>query len=420
MNKRRYQSTDVVVIGGGQAGLAMSCCLQARSIDHVVLERGRVAQRWHAERWDSLRLLTPNWQSRLPGYRYAGADPDGFMHARDAAAYLESYARSFSAPVRTQTSVMSVAPWGDRFVLRTDRGDFVARCVVIATGQCDTPRVPSFSARLSTDIDQVTPKRYKNPGQLADGGVLVVGASATGLQLAQEIHASGRPVTLAVGRHTRVPRSYRGRDIMWWLDRTGILERRVRDLSDVEAARSEPSLGLVGRRDDQGFDLGVLQQAGVRLTGRLADAEGLRVNFHNDLRRQVEQADTQLERLLARVDRFAARSGLSQPGATSSRPTPITPQPTPNLLNLRHEGIRTVLWATGYRGNYPWLRVPVLDRAGRIVHREGVTASPGLYALGLTFMRQRKSTFIDGVGDDAESLASHIVQHLNGGRIQAA
>ena len=215
--------TDTIIIGGGQAGLAMSRCLTDEGIDHVVLERGRVAERWRSERWDSLRLLSPKWHTRLPGFRYQGADRDGFMTMPELISYFERYAKSFSAPVQDETTVLGVERAERGYRVRTDQGDWQAPNVVVATGHCDVPFVPKAAAGLSSDVHQVVPSHYKNPDQLPNGGVLVVGASASGIQLAQEIHRSGRPVTLAVGRHTRIPRRYRGRDIAWWLEASGIL-----------------------------------------------------------------------------------------------------------------------------------------------------------------------------------------------------
>ena len=260
--------TEAVVIGGGQAGLAMSRCLSDLGVEHVVLERGRVAERWRSERWDSLRLLTPNWQSRLPGFRYQGPDPDGYMRMPEVVDYLERYARSFAAPVEAGTTVLSVEPAGTGYRVATDRGSWEAPSVVVATGHCDTPLVPGLARQFSDRVTQVVPTRYRDPGQLPQGGVLVVGASASGVQLAHEIHASGRPVTLAVGRHTRLPRVYRGRDILWWLDAMGIFDESVADVFDLAISRGQPSLQLVGRPDHATLDLPELQERGVRLVGR--------------------------------------------------------------------------------------------------------------------------------------------------------
>jgi len=407
----KASSTDTIVIGGGQAGLAMSRCLSDLRIDHVVLERGRVAERWRSERWDSLRLLTPSWQSRLPGRRYSGPDPDGYMTMGEVVGYLESYARSLDVPVETGTTVQSVerAPGGYR--VTTDRGTWKSRNVVIATGYCDVPHVPEMGSRLPSDILQMVPSRYRNPDQLPEGGVLVVGASASGVQLTDEIHASGRPVTLTVGRHTRMPRRYRGRDILWWLDAMGVFDESANDVYDIEVSRRQPSLQLVGRPDHATLDLPLLQGRGVRLTGRATGVDGGRVSFADDLVAHTAAADARLARLQQRIDAYVAEAGLA---GTVGPPEPFVPflwpAPSPAEIDLRTEGIRTVLWATGYRRRYPWLQVPVLDARGEIRHDGGVTPSPGLYVIGYNFLRRRKSTFIDGVGDDARDLAAHIAE----------
>jgi putative flavoprotein involved in K+ transport len=401
--------TEAIVIGGGQAGLAISRCLSDRAIDHVVLERGRVAERWRSERWDSLRLLTPSWQSRLPGYRYQGDDPDGYMTMPEVVRYLEGYAASFAAPVEMGTTVLAVEPAASGYRVATDRGVLHARNVVIATGYCDEPYVPDMSAHLPRHVVQTTPTRYRNPEQLPEGGVLVVGASASGLQLADEIAASGRPVTLAVGRHSRLPRLYRGKDILWWLDAMGVFDETADDVYDVEISRQQPSLQLVGRPDRSTLDLPRLQEKGVRLVGRAIGVEGSRVGFGDDLVAYTAAADVKLARLLARIDDFVARSGLAgSVGAPEPFVPFLWPAPAPAAIDLRSADIRTVVWATGFRRRYPWLRVPVLDSRGEILHRAGVTEASGLYVLGLHFLRRRKSSFLDGVGDDAAVLAEHI------------
>ena len=405
--------TEAVVIGGGQAGLAMSRCLRDAGVDHVVLERGRVAERWRRGSWDSLRLLTPNWQSRLPGFRYEGPEPHGYMSAPEVIGYLDRYARSFSAPVEEGATVLAVEPATAGYRVTTDRGAWAAPSVVIATGHCDTPFVPGMAGRLAEDVVQVVPSHYRNPRQLPPGGVLVVGASATGVQLADEIHASGRPVTLAVGRHTRLPRVYRGRDILWWLDAMGIFDESAEEVFDLAISRTQPSLQLVGRPDRGTLDLPVLQERGVRLVGRVVDAEGSRVSCADDLVAHTVAADARLARLVQRIDVFAARTGLD---AELGPPEPfrpfLWPAPAPAEIDLRAEGVRTVVWATGFRRLYPWLNVPVLDARGEIRHEGGVTPSPGLYVIGLYFLRRRKSSFIDGVGRDAMDLTAHLTAHL--------
>jgi putative flavoprotein involved in K+ transport len=410
--------TDTIIIGGGQAGLAMSRCLSDEGIDHVVLERGRVAERWRSERWDSLRLLSPKWHSRLPGFSYDGHDPDGFMTMPEVISYFEQYAQSFSAPVQDETTVLSVKRASEGgYRVRTDRGDWRAPTVVVATGHCDLPFVPKLARRLHANIHQIVPSRYRKPRQLPDGGVLVVGASASGVQLAQEIHRSGRPVTLAVGRHTRIPRRYRGRDITWWLETSGTLSERAEHAFDLESARRQPSLQLVGTPDNQTLDLAVLQEDGVRLAGRLEGAEGTRIAFGDDLQRNIDAAEHKLDRVLGSIDRFIDEASIASE-ARDRRP-PIRVANVPTELELREAGISTVLWATGYRREYPWLNVPVLNIRGEIIHDGGVTDAPGLYALGLNFQRTRKSSFIDGVGEDARALTSHLVRRFHRSSIAA-
>ncbi len=408
-------SIESVIIGGGQAGLAMSRSLTDRGVEHVVLERGRVGERWRTERWDSLRLLTPRWMSRLPGYSYDGPDPDGYMSRKEVVSYLEGYARSFPAPVEAGVTVTAVERAGDGYVVRTDHGAWLTSSVVIATGECDKARVPAMASELSERVHQVVPSRYKNPDGLPDGGVLVVGASATGIQLAAEIHASGRPVTLSVGRHIRLPRSYRGRDILWWLETMGVLTERADAVPDLETSRNQPSLQLIGSPDRRTLDLTTLMRQGVRLAGRLSGGDDHIVTFQDDLVESIVGADAKLAKLRARVDRFVSAMG-AEDSVGAPEPFALTEVPqSPTGLDLRAEGVRTVLWATGYRREYPWLRLPILDRRGEIVHNGGVTPAPGVYVMGLRFLRRRNSSFIDGQAQDAEELAEHLA-HRSGRR----
>lgn len=405
--------TTVVVIGGGQAGLAMSACLSARGIDHVVLERGRIAERWRSERWDSLRLLTPRWQSRLPGFRYEGPDPDGFMTMPEVIGFFEGYAGRSAVPIETKTAVRSVSPAASGYRVETSRGVWQAGSVVIATGHCDVPLVPEAARELTPDVHQLVPTRYRNPSRLPPGGVLIVGASASGVQIADELSSAGRAVTLAVGRHTRLPRRYRGKDVLFWLDRMGVLDQSFDSVRDIAASRRQPSMQLVGRPDNATLDLAALAAAGVRLTGRVVGAAGSRVAFADDLTMTTALADAKLWRLLGDVDRFLERSGIGAVFPRTELPEPTRLPSAPAGIDLRAEGIRTVIWATGFTQRYPWLHVPVLDEHGALRHRGGIViGAPGLYAMGLRFMRRRKSSFIDGVANDARDLADHIAARL--------
>lgn len=391
----------------------MSRCLTERSIDHAVLERGEVANSWKTERWDSLRLLTPNWQSRLPGYGYDGADPEGFRTMPETIAFLERYAQVISAPVQEHTTVSSVRPAGEGYTVRTDRGEWQSRVVVIASGACNIANVPALAQALPPNIATLTPMQYRNPGELAEGGVLVVGASATGVQIADEIQRSGRPVTLAVGEHIRMPRRYRGRDIQWWMDAAGVLDQRYEELDDLERARNVPSLQLAGYPDQRTVDLNSLSALGVKLVGRLAGLRDGKALFSGGLANQAALSDLKMNRLLEAIDDWAVSSGVADEVAPPERFEPTRVPASPALsLELARGEIRTIVWATGYRPDYSWLEVPVLDRKGRLRHDGGVVDAPGLYVMGLQFMRRRKSALMDGAGDDARELSAHLASYL--------
>jgi putative flavoprotein involved in K+ transport len=406
MTMRRVET---LVVGAGQAGLAVSRCLAERGADHVVVERGRVAERWRTARWDSLRLITPNWMSRLPGWSYPGSDPDGYMSAPELVSHLQGYADSGTAPVRESTTVELVETCATGLRVVTDQQTWLARNVVVATGTENQAFVPSVARGLAPRVHQLTASRYRSPRHVPDGGVLVVGASASGVQIADELRRAGRTVVISVGRHTRLPRRYRGHDIQWWLHRTGILDQTIDQMRDARSARQAPSLQLSGRRHR--VDLEALAARGVMLAGRLAAADGWSVTFADDLPATTGAAQARMERLLPSIEALIA-SGSAAPGVDDQAdPLPAFIAPAgPAHLDLRRVGITTVIWATGYRPAYPWLRVPVLDRHGEIDHRRGVTRVPGLYVLGLRFLHRRNSSFVDGVGSDARFVAAHLTR----------
>jgi len=393
----------------------MSWWLSQRSVEHVVLERGDVANTWRTERWDSLRLLTPNWQSRLPGYQYTGEDPDGYMTMPEVTAFLGGFAETLSAPVLTNTTVTSVRRTEDGYTVATDQGDWDCATVVLATGACNVAHVPAVAAAVPDGISTLTALQYRRPDQLDDGGVLIAGASATGVQLADEIHRSGRPVTLAVGQHVRAPRLYRGMDLMWWLDRAGVLDEGYREVDDIVRARRVPSFQLTGTRERGTTDLNTLAADGVRLVGRLAGIADGSAQFSGSLRNQCALADLKLQRLLDTIDAWATANDLDDLYDPPQRFSPTVVEADPPLgLDLRSGEIRTIIWATGYRPDYSWLDVPVFDRKGWIRHDGGVVDSPGMYLLGTPFLRRRKSTLIDGAADDTRELSEHLVAHLRG------
>jgi putative flavoprotein involved in K+ transport len=411
----RPQRIHTVIIGGGQAGLAMSRCLTDRGIEHVVLERGRIGERWRSERWDSLRLLTPAWHTRLPGHVPGGTDPGAFLGKDQLVDLLCGYARSFAAPVIDDVMVTAVRPtdtpsgatarWGEAgLVVETTRGTWWADEVVVATGHCATVTVPPVAGDLPADVAQVPSTGYRNPALLPEGAVLVVGSGPSGQQIAAELADAGRRVILAVGRHVRLPRRYRDRDVIWWGDATGQYDQTVDDISDVAAARRAPSLALWGGGH---LDLGELRARGVTLTGRLEGVADGVARFDGDsLANAVTAAEDRMDRYLDGIDRFAAREGLGD-GAPAPRPVPADwHRAEVDQLDLRREGVGAVVWATGFRPDFSFVHAPVFDSAGEPLHRRGITAQRGLSFLGLRWQYRRKSSFIDGVGDDARYLAA--------------
>jgi putative flavoprotein involved in K+ transport len=378
-----------------------------------VLERGEVANSWRRERWDSMRLLTPNWQSRLPGLPYAGDDPDGYMTAAEVAELIERLAAHTGAPVRTGTNVTSVRRVDDGYRVTTSDGELEARAVVIASGACNQPTVPALAEAVPADVEQLTVFDYRNPAQLPAGGVLVVGASATGVQLAAELARSGRAVTLSVGEHVRLPRTYRGRDVLWWMDASGVWDQRYDEVEDITRARRLPSPQLVGTPERATLDLNALAASGVELVGRWASVREGRALFSGGLRNVFALADLKLERLLDGFDEWARTSGVDPDVDAPERFAPTAaPHSARWELDLRSGEIQAVVWATGFRPDYRWLDVPVLDAKSRLRHDGGAVDGPGLYALCLPVLRRRRSTFICGIEDDAREVIDALAGYL--------
>jgi len=413
--------TTAVVIGAGQAGLAMSWWLTRRGVEHVVLERGEVANTWRRERWDSLTLLTPNWQSRLPGFGYEGDQPEGFRTRDETIAFLDAYAQRVAPPLRRDCEVTSVRARGGGYQVESTAGTWQCCAVVIATGAFNIARVPDLARALPPHVTQVTPTQYRNPAALPQGSVLVVGAAATGAQLADEIQRSGREVTLAVGEHVRAPRTYRGRDIQWWMDATGLNDESFDQVENLTRARNLPSFQLAGYPDRRDIDLNALRGSGVRIVGRVAGVRDGKLQLSGSLRNVCALADLKMNRLLNTFDQWATERGVDNEIGPVHRFAPTQVDAAPPLsIDLAKSDIRTVLWATGFRADYTWLDVPVLDNKGNVVHEGGVVmGAPGLYVLGLPFLRRRKSSLIDGAGDDARDLSGHLVAYIGERRPQS-
>ncbi len=389
----------------------MSRALSQRSIDHLILERGGPGHAWRTERWDNLKLLTPNWANGLPGGPYSRSDPDGYMPATEFADDLERYARAIAAPLREGVTVTRLARQGFGYRIETDQGPISAQTVVNATGATSLPKIPLLAGDLPSRIAQITLNRYRNPAELPPGDVLIVGASASGVQLARELQLSGRQVILAVGAHVRLPRHYRGRDIEYWLDRSGVYDETADQIEDLPRARRLPSAQLVGGGI---VDLNALQILGVEVTGRLSAIRGGTVLFSGGLSALTSAADLKMYRMLERFDDWIDANVAPGTAAQEDRPVPTVIPDLPRLsLDLTSGSIRTVIWATGYRPNHSWMDVPVFDARGHLRHNNGACPSPGLFVLGLPVLRRRRSHHIAGADVDTQHISSLIHQHLN-------
>ena len=379
----------------------------------MVLERGEIANSWRRERWDSLRLLTPNWQSRLPGYRYEGADPDGYMTMSEVIDFISRFAVVSGVPVRTHTTVTSVKRTGAGYEVTTTNGSIRCSTIIVASGACNVPSVSSLSQAVPPSIESFTPFSYHNPNDLPEGGVLIVGASATGVQLADEIIRSGRAVTLSVGEHVRLPRTYRGRDVLWWMDGSGVWEQRYNEVDDLPRVRHLPSPQLIGTPERATLDLNALSSAGVEIVGRLATVRDGQALFSGGLRNQFALADLKMNRLLGTFDEWAqSHKREAEVGPPERFEATRAPASSRLKLDLRNGEIRSIVWATGFHPDYSWLDVPVIDDKGHLRHEGGVVDAPGLYALGLPVLRRRKSTFIHGAEDDAREIVDHLAGYL--------
>ncbi len=392
---------DTVIIGGGQAGLTMSHCLTQVGRAHVVLERKRVAERWRSERWDSLRFQFPNWALQLPGFGYTGDDPDAYAPRDEIVRFIENYAEFIRAPVRTGVDVQLLRRAADGFLVETSHAIMAARNVVIATGPYQRPAIPAAAGGLG-DVAQLSASAYRNPDALPPGGVLVVGAGASGCQIAEELLQAGRHVVLSVGAHRRVPRRYRGRDLIWWINALGLDDR----VMEAGTARQPPLL-LSGANGGQTVDLRRYAADGMVLAGQLVDARAGIAAFAPDLAANLAAGDESYAAFIQAADAFAAQSSCLLPAETGS----IRMHPEPvgiEALDLRQAGVGIVIWATGYRYDFDWIDLKVFAANGQPVHRRGVTDIPGVYFLGLQYLHKAKSSFLSGVGEDAAYLAEQI------------
>jgi putative flavoprotein involved in K+ transport len=413
------EQVETVIIGGGQAGLALSYYLTRQGRAHLVLEQGRVGEIWRSGRWDSFTLNTPNWMTQLPGFAYQGGDPDSFLPRADIVAYLEQYADSFHAPLQCGVRVTAVRqqPGGDGYLVETGESAINARNVVLATGAYPKPKLPTASAALPADICQLHTSEYRNPQALPSGAVLVVGTGQSGCQIAEDLYESGRQVYLSISSCGRAPRRYRDKDGLWWLARLGFLDRTVEQLPSPQAkfACNPHVSGTHGGHD---INLRQFARQGMILLGRVQAAQGNQIMLAPDLEESLAKADAFAAHVMHEIDEYIEKTGMqvaakSTTGEVSSHgATPTKPVLT---LNLHSAGISTVIWASGYQLDFGWVRLPVFDQTGYPVHRRGVTACPGLYFLGLHWLYKMKSGLLYGVGEDAAFIAAAIAGSDSGG-----
>lgn len=399
---------ETAVVGGGQAGLSASWHLSLRGREHVVIDRGRVGDTWR-RRWDSFCLVTPNWMCQLPGYPYDGTDRGGFMVRDEIVDYVEGFAESFDAPYRSGVDVERVGrPAGDGFLLETSAGPLGADNVIVATGTFQHPKTPHIGSRIAEDVVQLHTRDYRNPAQLPAGAVLVVGSGQSGCQIVDDLHLAGRQVHLAVGTAPRIPRRYRGRDFTEWLVAAGLFELPVDRHPDGPAVRFKAHPHVSGRDGGRTIDLRGFGRDGIRLHGHVADAQGYQLSFSDDLAQSLDAVDEGCRKRLAAFDEYIAREGIDAP-PNDIEPIDWEPDHGPLEIDLREEGIGCVIYGTGYRSDFSWIDLPVMDERGYPRYERGVSEIPGLYFVGLHWMYTWGSGLFYQVGEDARYVVDHLV-----------
>ncbi len=398
----------VIIIGGGQAGLSMSYCLKERGIDHLVFEKDRIAEAWRSKRWDAFCLVTPNWQCQLPGFPYAGPDPNGFMVKDEIVAYIEAYAQSFNPPLHQGISVKRLSRSGSGgFALSTTYRDFTADQVVVAVGGYHTATIPRMGERFPDTVAQLHSSEYKNADALPPGDVLVVGTGQSGCQIAEDLHLAGRRVHLCTGSAPRTARRYRGKDVVDWLHDMGYYDMPVHEHPQQDRVRAKANHYVTGRDGGRDIDLRKFALEGMQLYGRLLEVRGPKLSFGDDLKRNLDQADAVAEKIKNSIDEFIARRGIDAP--TEPRYQPVwEPTEEPRELDYAQAGIGSVIWSMGYRTDYRWIDLPIFDCKGYPNHERGATAVPGVYFLGLPWLYTWGSGRFSGVARDAQYLADCI------------
>ena len=406
------ESHNIVIIGAGSAGLATSYFLTERNIAHVVLERGLVGNTWDVERWDGFHLVNPNWAVRLPGFYYSGTEPDGYLSKIETVDYLQNYAKHFGAPVRTGVDIANLERVGHRYLLTSSSGErHRARCVVVATGAFGVPKIPNYATSLSRSISQIHSADYKNPASLAQGGVLVVGSGQSGAQIAEELYEAGKTVWLSVGNAGRRPRRYRGRDSSWWNYTMGSFDKTIENVESIDDARYGASSHTSGAKGGHDIYLREMAKNGVTLVGPVTGGEGCSLSLRTDLAEILQGVDEHPLNWMRNVDEYVKKNGIQVPPDDTVAPPDIQDWPkgeSPDSLNLVESGIKTIVWSTGFKYDFDWIKLPITGDHNYPNQHRGVTDYPGLYFMGLQWMYGSKSAQFIGVGEDAEYVASHV------------
>ena len=412
----RTEKHNVVIIGAGSAGLSTSYFLSKLGVDHVILERGIIGNTWEVERWDGFYLVNPNWAIRLPGFHYVGTNPEGYLSKRETVQYLDDYARSFSAPVRTGVAVTSLERVETGYRLSLGNGDqILAGCVVVATGAFGVPSIPEYAKTISSKISQIHSAQYKNPDSLSDGAVLVVGSGQSGAQIAEELHGAGREVYLSVSKAGRRPRRYRGRDSSWWNFTMGNFDKTVENVESVEKARYGASAHTSGAKGGHDIYLRQLAKEGVELLGPVTGASDTQITLSTTLMEILKSVDDHPVKWKANVDSYIEANGIQVPPDSSVDPPGIREWPkaeSPGNLDLLNSGIETIIWSTGFKYDFDWIKLPITDERDYPNQQRGVTEFPGLYFMGLQWMYGSKSAQFIGVGEDAEYVANHVASRF--------
>jgi putative flavoprotein involved in K+ transport len=406
------EKIETIIVGGGQAGLATSYHLKQLGREHVVFEAAEKAgNAWRNDRWDSFTFVTPNWSIQLPGAYYRGNDPDGFLLKDEIVAYFEQYVEKFDLPVRYKTTVLEVAPLenGNGYQVKTGSGDYHAKNVVMATGSFQKPKIPAFSANIPAGILQLHSGHYRNPGQLPEGAVLVVGSGQSGMQIAEELYQSGRMVYLCTGTAPRAPRRYRGRDIVSWLVDTGFFDQTVDKLPSPKA-RLAGNPQVSGKNGGHSLNLHEFARDDVKLLGHIAGVQDGKVMFKPDLNENLAKVDKAEKDIIAMIDKYIEANGINAPQETLPDLQDGYSVEVITELDLKAANINSIIWAMGYTANYSLVKLPITDEDGFPIQKRGVTQYPGLYFVGMNWLSKRKSPILLGVNEDVK----HIVGHMTG------